>query len=99
VQVDIVILVIRSGQTTTHALRRTRDLLMHVKANVMGIVLNAVDLSSPDYYYYYYSGSKYAKYGYYSDKSAPQLKTEDSEGLEVASSVDKSTEDSKASSS
>jgi hypothetical protein len=37
-----------------------------------GIVLNAFDLQSPDYYYYYYSGSKYG--GYYTDKNAPKLK-------------------------
>jgi succinoglycan biosynthesis transport protein ExoP len=95
VQVDIVILVIRSGQTTTHALRRTRDLLMNVKANVMGIVLNAVDLTSPDYYYYYYSGNKYGKYGYYSDKNAPQLKTEEGEGPGAAG-TDKLAEETKA---
>jgi capsular exopolysaccharide synthesis family protein len=76
VQVDIVILVIRSGQTTNAALRRTRDLLMYVKANLMGIVVNAVDLASPDYYYYYYAGSKYGYGGYYTDKGAPQLKVD-----------------------
>lgn len=64
VEVDRVILVIRSGHTTRAALRRSRDLLSHVKANVMGVVINAVDLSSPDHYYYYYSGTKYYG-GYY----------------------------------
>jgi Mrp family chromosome partitioning ATPase len=46
-------LVIRSGQTTKQALRRARDILAQVNAQVSGVLLNAVDLSSPDYYYYY----------------------------------------------
>src|SRR5437762_6727691 len=50
---DAVVLVIRSGQTTKQALRRSRDLLMQVNARVAGVLLNAVDLTSPDYYYYY----------------------------------------------
>jgi exopolysaccharide transport family protein len=59
---DATILVIRSGQTTKQALRRSRDILMQVNAHVAGVLLNAVDLTSPDYYYYYeYQG----KYGHY----------------------------------
>jgi polysaccharide biosynthesis transport protein len=59
---DATILVIRSGQTTKQALRRARDILIQVNAHVAGILLNAVDLTSPDYYYYYeYQG----KYGHY----------------------------------
>ena len=50
---DATILVIRSGQTTKQALRRARDILMQVNAHVAGVLLNAVDLTSPDYYYYY----------------------------------------------
>jgi exopolysaccharide transport family protein len=65
---DSVVLVIRSGQTTKAALRRARDLLAQVNAKVTGVLLNAVDLASPDYYYYEYQG----KYGshYYTDDSA-----------------------------
>ena len=59
---DATILVIRSGQTTKQALRRARDILTQVNAHVAGVLLNAVDLTSPDYYYYYeYQG----KYGHY----------------------------------
>jgi capsular exopolysaccharide synthesis family protein len=58
---DAVILVIRSGQTTKQALRRSRDVLMQVNAKVSGVLLNAVDLSSPDYYYYYEYQGKYAR--------------------------------------
>jgi len=59
---DAVVLVIRSGQTTKQALRRSRDLLAQVNAKVVGVLLNAVDLSSPDYYYYYEYQGKYARY-------------------------------------
>jgi exopolysaccharide transport family protein len=59
---DAIVLVIRSGQTTKHALRRSRDILMQVNAKVAGVLLNAVDLSSPDYYYYYEYQGKYARY-------------------------------------
>jgi succinoglycan biosynthesis transport protein ExoP len=65
---DATILVIRSGQTTKQALRRSRDILMQVNAHVAGVLLNAVDLTSPDYYYYYeYQG----KYGAYYQEEAP----------------------------
>jgi len=59
---DAVVLVIRSGQTTKQALKRARDLLMRVNAKVAGVLLNAVDLTSPDYYYYYEYQGKYASY-------------------------------------
>jgi len=65
---DATILVIRSGQTTKQALRRSRDILMQVNAHVAGVLLNAVDLTSPDYYYYYeYQG----KYGAYYQEETP----------------------------
>lgn len=61
-RVDAIILVIRSGQTTKQALRRARDILMQVNAHVTGVLLNAVDLTSPDYYYYYEYQGKYSQY-------------------------------------
>src|ERR1700687_4795260 len=65
---DATILVIRSSQTTKQALRRARDILTQVNAHVAGVLLNAVDLTSPDYYYYYeYQG----KYGSYYQEEAP----------------------------
>ena len=65
---DAIVLVIRSGQTTKQALRRSRDILMQVNAKVSGVLLNAVDLSSPDYYYYYEYQGKYSRY-YRDDES------------------------------
>lgn len=77
---DAVVLVIRSGHTTKQALRRARDILMQVNAKVSGVLLNAVDLSSPDYYYYYEYQGKYARY--YQDEEALQ----DEEAVAKASS-------------
>src|SRR5260221_1577658 len=53
VQVDGVLLVVRSGETPKEAFTRTRDLLISVKCRMLGVVLNAVDSSAPDYYYSY----------------------------------------------
>lgn len=65
---DGVLLVARARRTTKQALRRARDLLAKVNAGVMGVVVNGVDLASPDYYYYYgYHGYGYANY-YTSDE-------------------------------
>ncbi len=66
-QMDTVLLVVRSAQTSKDAMRRSRDVLAQVNARVMGVVVNAIDLQSPDAYYYYY-GSNYA--GRYYDESA-----------------------------
>lgn len=65
---DAVILVIRSGQTTKQALRRSRELLMRVNARIAGVLLNAVDLRSPDYYYYYEYQGKYGNRYYHEDR-------------------------------
>ena len=66
---DATILVIRSGQPTKQALRRARDILMQVNAHVAGVLLNAVDLTSPDYYYYYEYQGKYSHY--YQEEPVP----------------------------
>jgi succinoglycan biosynthesis transport protein ExoP len=56
-EADAVVLVIRQGKSSKHIVRRARDLLLRSGAPVTGILLNAVDISSPDYYGYYgYSG-------------------------------------------
>jgi Mrp family chromosome partitioning ATPase len=63
---DAVILVIRAGQTTKQALRRARDVLIQVNAKICGVLLNAVNLNSPDYYYYYEYQGKYG-HRYYAE--------------------------------
>jgi capsular exopolysaccharide synthesis family protein len=61
---DGVLLVVRSGETPKEAFTRTCDLLSSVKSRVLGVVLNAVDSSSPDYYYSYrYYPYSYGGYG------------------------------------
>lgn len=57
---DGVLLVVRSGTTPKEAFTRTRDLLHAVKCRLLGVVLNAVDSSAPDYYYSY----RYYPYAY-----------------------------------
>jgi capsular exopolysaccharide synthesis family protein len=57
---DGVLLVVRSGETPKEAFTRTRDLLTSVKCRMLGVVLNAVDSSAPDYYYSY----RYYPYSY-----------------------------------
>src|SRR5882724_353062 len=60
VQTDGVLLVVRSGETPKEAFTRTRDLLVSVKCRLLGVVLNAVNSSAPDYYYSY----RYYPYAY-----------------------------------
>jgi len=53
--VDGVILVIESGKSSRVVSRRTRQMLADVRAKVLGVVLNNVDLSNQSDYYYYQS--------------------------------------------
>ena len=57
---DGVLLVVRSCETPKEAFTRTRDLLAAVKCRLLGVILNAVDSSAPDYYYSY----RYYPYAY-----------------------------------
>src|SRR5712671_6492469 len=69
VKADGVLLVVRSGETPKEAFTRTRDLLASVKAHLLGVVLNAVDSTAPDYYYSY-------RYYPYSQGYGPQEHSE-----------------------
>jgi polysaccharide biosynthesis transport protein len=86
VQTDGVLLVVRSGETPKEAFTRTRDLLVSVKCHILGVVLNAVDSSAPDYYYSY----RYYPYSYgYGPQEAgelPQDRDEYSETVPESSS-------------
>lgn len=61
---DAVVLVVRFGKSSKHIVRRARDVLQRANARITGVVLNAVDLASPEYksYYgesgYHYAGSE-----------------------------------------
>jgi capsular exopolysaccharide synthesis family protein len=75
VQVDGVLLVVRSGETPKAAFTRTRDLLINVKSHLLGVVLNAVDSGAPDYYYSY----RYYPYSYgYGPQESLELGHEES---------------------
>ena len=59
---DAIVLILRHGKSSKHAVRRARDLLVRSGARVTGLAVNAVDLNSPEYYAYYgyYGYSGYA---------------------------------------
>lgn len=63
--VDGVIMVIASGSTTKNNFRTSVRRINQVQAPLLGVVLNRVDMDSPDYAYY----SSYY-YNYYSDPEA-----------------------------
>lgn len=54
-QVDGVVLVISSGATKIELVKKAKELLVNVKANILGVVLNKVAGSGQGYYYYYYT--------------------------------------------
>ncbi|MGH9540138.1 MAG: GumC family protein [Terriglobales bacterium] len=86
---DAVVLVIRSGQTTKQALRRSRDILVQVNARVAGVLLNAVDLNSPDYYYYYEYQGKYG-HRYYQEDELSDSDSDIDDGAEALPKVSSS---------
>jgi capsular exopolysaccharide synthesis family protein len=85
VQADGVLLVVRSGETPKEAFTRSRDLLVSVKSNLLGVVLNAVDAGAPDYYYSY----RYYPYSYgYGPQEAMDLAKGDERFNESSRSTD-----------
>jgi capsular exopolysaccharide synthesis family protein len=65
--VDGVILVVHGGRSSRAVVRRAKQQLIDVGANIFGVVLNNVKLDSQDYYYYGYMGY-YSSY--YNDSAA-----------------------------
>lgn len=93
VQTDGVLLVVRSGETPKEAFTRTRDLLNSVKCHMLGVVLNAVDSSAPDYYYSY----RYYPYSYgYGPQEAAELSNERDHLAEPLSESSKHDRDDEA---
>jgi len=79
--VDAVVLVVRHGKTNRNVMNRTRDLLLRSGAPIAGLVLNAVDINSPDYYGYYgYSGYSYGSADGSTWETQPAAGDEPSEG-------------------
>jgi capsular exopolysaccharide synthesis family protein len=64
-QVDGVVLVLDFGEVTRDAAKQTKELLEKVKANILGVVLNKIDMEKEGqyypYYYYYYYGDEAKK--------------------------------------
>jgi succinoglycan biosynthesis transport protein ExoP len=90
VQTDGVLLVVRSGETPKEAFTRTRDLLLSVKCHILGVVLNAVDSSAPDYYYSY----RYYPYSYgYGPQEAENMPNENRDDDVVAETVSRDRDD------
>jgi polysaccharide biosynthesis transport protein len=91
VHVDGVLLVVRSGETPKEAFTRTRELLASVKCRILGVVLNAVDSTAPDYYYSYryYPYS----YGYGPQESSSVSHMEVSEAEAASQRVSKQTDE------
>ncbi len=63
--VDGVLVIIEANATSRSLVARTRDLLMEVNANVLGAVVNKLNVRRAGYGYYYYD------YGYYGDRDEP----------------------------
>jgi polysaccharide biosynthesis transport protein len=68
--VDGVVFVVESGATARGAVTRARKILQNVGANVLGIVLNKVDVRHDGYYGYY------GHYYYHSDDKEPTADSE-----------------------
>jgi polysaccharide biosynthesis transport protein len=79
--VDAVVLVIRHGKSGKNVMARARDLLVRSGAPMAGLVLNAVDLNSPEYYGYYgYTGYSYGSMDGDSWETQPGNNTTGAEG-------------------
>jgi capsular exopolysaccharide synthesis family protein len=61
-QVDGVILVVRSRMANRNIIRFSKEQLDKSKANILGVVLNDIDISSSGYYYSRYGYGGYGKY-------------------------------------
>jgi capsular exopolysaccharide synthesis family protein len=64
--VDVVVLVVRAGQTTKEGLREARGMLYPMVDEDVGVVLNGFDAERHSYRYYYYRSKAYTYYNYYS---------------------------------
>lgn len=60
-RVDGVILVLAAGEVKIEVAQKAQELLLNVRANILGAVLNMMDEDNPDYYYssYYYYGDEH----------------------------------------
>lgn len=80
--VDGVVFVIKSGQTPKELTRRALLQYKNSKSDLLGIILNLVDVSKGGYYSYYYS--HYYKYGYGDEPPKEKRKREKREKKEIS---------------
>jgi capsular exopolysaccharide synthesis family protein len=75
--VDGVLLVVKPSLTKWAALRQAIEQLQRVKANILGVVVNDVNVGRSRYYYYrgYYK-QKYGKGYHYAENDAPEVVAE-----------------------
>jgi capsular exopolysaccharide synthesis family protein len=52
--VDGVIMLVRAGKTPIEVVIRSKEKLLEAKANIIGVLLNNIDIGQESYYYYYY---------------------------------------------
>jgi len=69
--VDGVLLVSRYGLTTRRSLTRSTESLQEIGAHILGVVVNGMDFSSPDYRYYNFGHSSAKLHGYYPTDDFP----------------------------
>ncbi|MGB8065777.1 MAG: polysaccharide biosynthesis tyrosine autokinase [Candidatus Sulfotelmatobacter sp.] len=62
-EVDSVLLATLAGYTLKDALLRARDLLLNVNANIVGVVVNGLELGSSEYFWYSYYAENYGRRG------------------------------------
>jgi polysaccharide biosynthesis transport protein len=74
-KVDATVLVVRSSRTTKELARQAARALRDVGANLVGAVLNAVDLSARSAYYDHYSYAYYRREGYAPDPTSARHTT------------------------
>jgi polysaccharide biosynthesis transport protein len=82
-RVDGVLLVVKPSVTKWASLKQAVEQLQHVKGNLLGVVVNDVNVGRSRYYYYrgYYK-QKYGKGYHYAENDAPEL-TAEPKGTEV----------------
>ena len=89
---DGVILVFRGQKTTTRSARQASERLNAIRAPILGVVLNGVDLADPEYAYYQdYYGSGYYEPGAHQAKDGGEtiIEMSSADGPEIEISPEK----------
>jgi capsular exopolysaccharide synthesis family protein len=74
-RVDGVLLVVKPGTTKLAACKQAVEQLQRVGANILGVILNDIEINRSGYKYAYYKGYYYTYHRYYgSDGDAPPVK-------------------------